>query len=210
MSWQLGLLGGGADDMTEQPQRSGDYPTHRVAWVRRARVLAPSAVSGVLVSGCTGSDGRHLSFLDPQGPIAAAQRLHFFEVICFLLIVVLPVLVLTPWFAWRYRLGNRKSRYTPRWGFALGLELLVWGVPIAIAVALAVLLLLRSTTVLDPYKALASDRPALRVQVIGYDWKWLFVFPDLGVASVGEVAFPAAQPLALALELTSASVMQSF
>ena len=189
-------------------RRSGDgRAVHASGWVQRAAGLALAAISALLLGGCTGSDGRHLSFLDPQGPIAAAQRVHFFEVIGLLLIVVLPVLVLAPWFAWRYRLRNRKSRYTPKWGFAWGLECVVWGVPIAIAIALAVLLL-RSTPALDPYHALPSERPALRVQVIGYDWKWLFVYPDLGIASVGELAFPAGQPLAL--ELTSASVMQSF
>lgn len=187
-------------------RHSGDGPATCVGVLRVAGLALPAVVA-LLLGGCTGSDGRHLSFLDPQGPIAAAQRFHFFEVIGLLLIVVLPVLVLVPWFAWRYRLRNRKSRYTPKWGFSIWFECVVWGVPIAIAVALAVLLL-RSTAALDPYRALDTDHPALRVQVIGYDWKWLFVYPDLGIASVGEVAFPAGQPLAL--ELTSASVMQSF
>ena len=65
----------------------------------------------------------------------------------------------------------------------------------------------RSTHALDPYKPLASEQPALRVQVIGYDWKWLFIYPDEGVASIGELAIPAGRPVAM--QLTSATVMQS-
>ena len=166
-------------------------------------------LSLVSASGCTGtgSDGRGLSFLDPQGPIAAAQRHHLFEVVGLLLIVVLPVLVLTPLFVWRYRLGNSGARYTPKWSFWWPLEILIWGVPIAIVAVLA-MFLLRSSHQLDPYRTLASDQAPLQVQVIGYDWKWLFVYPELGIATVGQMAFPAGRPLAL--ELTSATVMQSF
>lgn len=160
-------------------------------------------------SGCsgTGSDGRSLSFLDPQGPIAAAQRHHLFEVLVLLSIVVLPVLVLTPLFVWRYRLGNSKSKYTPKWSFSWPLEIAIWGVPIAVIAVMAVLMV-RSSHKLDPYRPLASDQAPLQVQVIGYDWKWLFIYPKLGIATIGEMAFPAGRPLTL--ELTSATVMQSF
>ena len=120
--------------------------------------------------------------------------------------VALPVFVVTPWFAWRYRYGAKSSRYTPKWEFHGLLEIACWGGPMVI-VALLGALLWRSTHALDPYKPLASSQPALRVQVIGYDWKWLFIYPDEGVASIGELAFPAGRQLAM--QLTSATVMQS-
>jgi cytochrome o ubiquinol oxidase subunit 2 len=162
------------------------------------------AAMWLLLGGCSSS---HLSFLDPQGPVAAIQRAHFVEVLALLAIfVALPIFVVTPWFAWRYRYGAKSSRYTPKWEFQGLLDIACWGGPIVI-VALLGALLWRSTHALDPYKPLASRQPALRVQVIGYDWKWLFIYPDEGVASIGVLAFPAGRQLAM--QLTSATVMQS-
>jgi hypothetical protein len=67
-----------------------------------------------------------------------------------------------------------------------------------------VVLLWRSTAALDPYSPLEADKPPLRVQVVGLDWKWLFIYPDEHIATVGVLAFSADRPLAL--ELTSDSV----
>ena len=158
----------------------------------------------VVLSGC-GSE--NLSFLDPEGPVAAAQREHFLQIIALVMIVVLPVLILTPLIAWRYRRTNAASRYTPNWTFSRPLEFVIWGVPIAIVTILGVLLW-RNTQALDPYLPLPMDKPPLRVQVVGFDWKWLFIYPNEGIATVGELAFPADRPLAL--ELTTDTVMQSF
>lgn len=147
-----------------------------------------------------------LSFIDPQGPIAAAQRAHIIKVSLLLIVVVVPVLVLTPLLAWRYRMGG-SARYTPKWNFAWPLECLVWGVPIAVVGGLAVWVH-RDTRELDPYAAIAASAPPLQVQVVGYDWKWLFIYPQYNIASIGELAFPAGRPLSLVL--TSDTVMQSF
>jgi cytochrome o ubiquinol oxidase subunit II len=164
-----------------------------------------AALFATLLCGC-GSD-RHLSFLNPQGPIAAIQRGHFFEVLTVLAVLVaMPIFLLTPWFAWRYRYGAKTSRYTPKWDSFWPLELATWGGPVVIVVVLA-FILWRDTHAIDPYKPLISNQPALRIQVIGYDWKWLFIYPDQGVASIGVLAIPAGRPLAL--QLTSATVMQS-
>lgn len=148
-----------------------------------------------------------VSFLDPQGPVAAAQRGHFIAVILLLLIVVVPVLVLTPWFAWRYRYGNASAPYRPHWSFSWPLEIAIWGIPFALVIVLAVWLW-QTAVALDPYTSLASAEPPLHVEVIGYDWKWFFIYPDLKIASIGEFAFPADRPFAI--DLTSNTVMQSF
>jgi len=141
----------------------------------------------------------------PHGAIAAAQRYHFLEVVAMVLIVVAPVLLVTPFFAWRYRYGG-SARYTPKWSFYWPLEIATWGIPVAIVVVLAVWLW-ENTHALDPYAPIASNQPPVRIEVVGYDWKWLFIYPDLGIASMGEMAFPADRPLAL--ELTSDTVVQS-
>jgi cytochrome o ubiquinol oxidase subunit 2 len=163
------------------------------------------AAACLLLSGCSG--GSHLSFLNPQGPVADIQRTHFLEVVALLTIfVAIPVFVLTAWFAWRYRYGAKSSRYAPKWQFYAPLEIASWSGPLIIVALLAVLVW-RNTQALDPYKPLASNQPAVRVQVIGYDWKWLFIYPDEGVASIGVLALQAERPVAM--QLTSATVMQS-
>lgn len=147
------------------------------------------------------------SFLDPAGPVAAAQRHHIIWVTLITLIVVLPAILLTPYLAWRYRHGARKSDYRPKWEFSWSLELLIWGVPAVIVVVLGVGLW-QATQQLDPYKPLASTEKPLHIDVIGLDWKWLFVYPDQGIATVGVMAVPKGRPLALSL--TTDTVMQSF
>ncbi|MCY0386680.1 cytochrome ubiquinol oxidase subunit II [Robbsia sp. Bb-Pol-6] len=158
-----------------------------------------------LFSACT--SGRHLSFLDPQGPIASIQRTHFIEMLALLsVLVAIPIFILLPWFAWRYRYDAKSSRYTPEWSFSRSLEIVAWSGP-AVIVALLAVLVWRSTHALDPYKPIASAAPPLRIQVIGYDWKWLFIYPDLGIASIGILPLPVDRPVAM--DITSATVMQS-
>ncbi|NMM38155.1 MAG: cytochrome ubiquinol oxidase subunit II [Glaciimonas sp.] len=172
---------------------------------KAAALVSSTCVAALMLTGCSGDT--HLSFLDPQGPVAAAQRWHFIEALAVLVVfVAIPVFLLTPWLLWRYRYGAKSSRYTPKWDFSARLEFALWAGPVVIVVLLAIIVW-RDTHALDPYKPLASDQPALRVQVIGYDWKWLFIYPDQGIASIGILALPAGRPVAM--QLTSATVMQS-
>jgi len=155
----------------------------------------------------TSAKSAHVTFLYAQGPVAAAQRKHFFEILALLTVVVVPVFLFVPIIAWRYRFHAASSRYEPRWSFNGPLEFLIWGVPHAVVIVLAVWLW-QNAVALDPYRPLAPNDPPLRVDVIGYDWKWLFVYPDYRIATMGEFAFPADR--AIAITLTSDTVMQSF
>lgn len=148
------------------------------------------------------------SFMDPQGPIAAIQRTHLLRATVLILLAVVPVLVLVPLIALRYR--RRKggeAAYKPKWDFSAGLEFVMWGVPVFI-VAILSFYLWKATYRLDPYTAAFGETPALNVQVVGLDWKWLFIYPDLGIASVGELGIPVKQQVAMTL--TTDTVMQSF
>ena len=169
------------------------------------RWVAP-CIMLLTLSGCAGST--HLSFFDPQGPVADAQRSHFYWVLGIMSVLVAgPIFLLLPFFIWRYRYGNDAARYTPRWAYSRLLEIMSWGGPIVIVIALA-FFVWRDTHRLDPYKPLPSEQPPLQVEVIGYDWKWLFIYPDQGIASIGTLALPIGRPVSL--HLTSATVMQSF
>lgn len=163
---------------------------------------------GLLAIWLSGCSEHPISFLDPQGPIAAAQRHQLGVIIGLTSIVVLPVLILTPWLIVRYRYGSR-STYRPHWGFSKLADIVIWGIPCLVVVALAVVAW-RGTLALDPYRPLSGseDVKPLRVQVVGFDWKWLFIYPDQGIATVNELVVPVHRPMAL--KLTSASVMQGF
>ena len=168
------------------------------------RMLRPLAVAAVLpLAGCTPF---HHGFLAAAGPVADQQR-HLFLIVCFVMLFVIgPVLLLTPLFAWHYRLANTKSAYRPQWGFSWSLEGFIWLPPIGIVVVLAVFLW-RYTHALDPYRPLPSAVPSTEVQAVALDWKWLFIYPDKGIATVDELVFPADRPVHLTL--TSGTVMQA-
>ncbi|NOD47570.1 MULTISPECIES: cytochrome ubiquinol oxidase subunit II [unclassified Ruegeria] len=148
------------------------------------------------------------SFLDPQGPIAAIQKTHLLRATALIMVAVIPVLVLVPWIAFRYRRRRGgTAAYRPDWDFSAKLEIIMWGVPVLI-VALLSFYLWKATHRLDPYSASFGEEPAVQVQVVGLDWKWLFLYPDLGIASVGEFGIPTKRQVAMTL--TTDTVMQSF
>lgn len=179
--------------------------------MKRERILALSrrlALCATLLtlSACAGAT--HLSFLDPQGPVADAQRWHLYWVLAIMTVLVAgPIFLLLPFFVWRYHYRNTTSRYAPNWEYSRLLEIMSWSGPIVI-VAMLAFLVWRDTHKLDPYEPLASAQPPLQIEVIGYDWKWLFIYPEQGVASIGTLAIPTGRPISL--HVTSATVMQSF
>ena len=166
---------------------------------RLLRFLVPCAC--LALPGCGVFDR---GFLSPAGPVAGAIRSEFVLVCLIMLFVVGPVLILVPLIAWHYRLSNSKSAYRPQWGFNWPLEGFIWIPPVLIVVVLAVFLW-RDTHRLDPYRPLPGA--PLEVQVVAMDWKWLFIYPGEGVATVNRLVVPAGQPVHLSL--TSATVMQS-
>jgi cytochrome o ubiquinol oxidase subunit II len=145
--------------------------------------------------------------IDTKGPIASAQRDLLFAAFLLMLIVLIPVFAMTIFFSWRYRENGGKGQHRPKWSSSSLIETFVWLVPIAIIICLSYLTW-TYTFKLDPYRAIESENPAVNVQVIAQDWKWLFIYPDYGIASVNELAFPSNTPLSL--EITSDTVMNSF
>ncbi len=152
-------------------------------------------------------DLRHSAVLDPKGPIALAERDLLFDAFCVMMVVIVPIIILTLAFAWRYRASNTRAIYTPKWAESGRLDAFVWLVPALIVVAVAVLVW-RSTHKLDPYRPIDAAVPPLDVQVVAQDWKWLFIYPEQGVASVNQLAIPAGRPISL--RITSDTVMNSF
>ncbi|MBN2977430.1 ubiquinol oxidase subunit II [Pseudomonas lactucae] len=154
-----------------------------------------------LLTGC------NLVVFNPKGQIATDERDLIILATGLMLLVVVPVIVLTFVFAYRYRATNKTARYSPRWASSHKIEAVVWGVPLLIIIALGWVTWV-TTHALDPYRPLDSDTPPINVQVVATDWKWLFIYPDLGIASVNELALPVHTPVSFTI--TSDAAMTSF
>lgn len=145
--------------------------------------------------------------LDPQGPVAAAERTILLNATVIMLAVVVPVIIATGLFAWWFRSGNARAKRRPEWSYSGALEVMVWSLPLLVIIFLGGIAWLSSHE-LDPTRPLAGKAPTVKVQVVSLDWQWLFIYPDLGIASANRLVVPAGS--ALQLRFTSASVMNSF
>ncbi|MDR6178609.1 cytochrome o ubiquinol oxidase subunit 2 [Pseudomonas sp. SORGH_AS 211] len=165
------------------------------------------ALAGLLLAASlTGCSPLQHGFLAPAGLAASGERDLLLWIVGLALVVVLPVILLTPLIVWRYRHGNDRAAYRPRWEFSWLLDVFAWGVPALIVAVLAVLVWTRTHS-LDPYRSPTPGVTPLEIQVIGLDWKWLFLYPEQGIATVNELVLPAGRPVQL--RLTSDTVMQS-
>jgi cytochrome o ubiquinol oxidase subunit 2 len=173
--------------------------------VKQAIVNVRCAVIAALALLAGGCD--RMVVLNPKGPIADAERGLLFDAFTVMMVVVVPVIVMGLLFAWRYRASNRNARYEPTWAYSVRIDAVVWLVPALIVIAVGVLVW-RSTHKLDPYREIASQHPPLDIQVVGQDWKWLFIYPEQGIAVVNQMAIPIGRPISL--RITSDTVMNSF
>ncbi len=185
---------------------------HRPSEATKGRllpVLTIIAVSGLL-SGCG------MVVMDPSGDVAVQQRNLIIASTALMLLVIVPVIAMTFMFAWRYRASNADAKYDPDWHHSTQLEVIIWTVPLLIIIALGAMTWIGTHT-LDPFRPLAriapnrpvpADVKPLMVEVVALDWKWLFIYPDHGVASLNEMAAPADVPINF--RITSSSVYNTF
>ncbi|MBB3695217.1 ubiquinol oxidase subunit II [Sphingomonas sp. BK580] len=162
---------------------------------RLAVMIASSALTG-----CTG-------VIDPQGPVGRTNLAVLLIALAVMLVVVLPTICAAVWFAWWYRGSNPRARRRPDFVYSGRIELVVWSIPLLIVLFLGGIAWIGSH-ILDPYRPLRSPRRPIEVQAVALDWKWLFIYPEAGVASVNALAIPAGTPVRF--RITSASVMNTF
>ena len=167
----------------------------------RYGLLAVVLVGVATFGGCT--EG----VLDPKGPVALAERQILFNALGIMLAIVIPVIVATIGVAFWFRASNERARYRPNFAYSGRLEMLVWSIP-AMTVFLVGGVAWVGSHDLSPRKPIVSTVKPVRVQVASLDWKWLFIYPDQGVASVNRLTIPVGTPISL--ELTSSGVMNSF
>jgi cytochrome o ubiquinol oxidase subunit II len=167
----------------------------------RPLAVAVLLIGAATLAGCSGGA------LDPQGPVAAAERLIMLNSLGIMLAIVIPTILATLGTAFWFRASNTRARYMPDFAYSGRLELLVWSIPIMTVILVGGVAWVGSYD-LDPPKAITSAEKPVRVQVVALDWKWLFIYPDHGIAAVNALTIPVGTPIRF--ELTSSGVMNSF
>ncbi len=170
--------------------------SHLLRAGRRLMLFAP-----VVLTACSGG------VLDPRGPVGHDEVQIMGDALAIMLAVVVPVILMTAAFAWWFRASNTRAKYLPDWSHSGQIELVVWFIPLLVILLLSGVIWTGSHT-LDPAQPLRSKAAPLEVQVVSLDWKWLFIYPAQGIASVNSVVVPAGTPVHFSL--TSASVMSAF
>src|SRR5215469_8749697 len=180
---------GAASDPPRRPRHSG--------WVRW-----PVACAAVLFCSCS-----QQGILDPQGPLASQAQLLLINCTAIMLVVVVPVILATLGFAWWYRASNPRAFRSADEGYEGRTEFVTWSIPVLIVILLGGVIWIGSHQ-LDPRAPIPGKADPLRVEVVALDWKWLFIYPDQGVATVNQLVVPVGTPVEF--RLTSATVMNSF
>ena len=180
---------GPASNVRQGPRRSG---------LLRWQVVC----TAVLVCSCS-----QQGILDPQGPIASQEQLLLINSTAIMLVVVVPVILATLGFAWWYRSSNARASRSPDEGYEGRTEFVTWSIPVLIVILLGGVIWIGSHQ-LDPRVPIPGKTDPLKVEVVALDWKWLFIYPDQGVATVNQLVVPVGTPVEF--RLTSATVMNSF
>ncbi len=168
-----------------------------------ARRLAPvgaSTLACLALAGCGG-------VLSPRGPIGDSEATILLNSLGIMLAIVVPTIVVTLGVAFWFRASNTRARYLPTWEYSGKVEMVVWSIPLMTVLLLAGICWIGSHE-LDPPRPIASSTRPLDVDVVSLDWKWLFIYPDLGVASVNRLVIPTGTPVSF--RITSATVFNSF
>ena len=174
----------------------------------RHRPRRPGLVRSLIVSAAVpAASCQQTGILDPQGPIASAQRLLLINSTEIMLVVIVPVILATLGFAWWYRSSNTSAKRSEELVYEGRIDFVVWSIPALVVILLGGVNWISSHE-LDPRAPIAAKAKPLEVDVVSLDWKWLFIYPDQGIAAVNQLVIPAATPVTF--RLTSATVMNSF
>jgi cytochrome o ubiquinol oxidase subunit II len=175
--------------------------------LRRGMFLSPLMAA---LAGC------NTVVMNPSGDIAKQEAHLIIVSVILMLLIIVPVFILIIVFARKYRASNTEAAYEPDWDHSTKLELVIWGAPLLIIIVLGLVTWI-STHKLDPYRPLdriAEGRPVpasakpLVIQAVAMDWKWLFIYPEQGIATVNELVVPVDVPVRFKISATS--VMNAF
>ena len=154
-----------------------------------------------------GLSGCSAIVLSPHGPVGQAENTILYNSLAIMLAIVIPTIIAVLAFAWWFRASNKRAKYRPDFAYSGRIELVTWGIPLLVILLLGGVIWTGSHD-LDPAVPLKSRSKPLEVQVVSLDWKWLFIYPAQGVASINQLVVPAGAPVHFSI--TSASVLNAF
>lgn len=154
----------------------------------------------LLLAGCD------FALMNPKGQVGVDIKGIILIATWLMLLVVVPVIILIFVFAWKYRASNTSATYDPDWSHSTKIEVVVWLIPCLIIIALGIITW-KSSHDLDPYKPLESNVKPVQVEAVAMNWKWLFIYPELKIATVNQLALPVNTPVNF--KITSDSIMNS-
>ncbi len=178
-------------------------------YVRRSYKIILGSVIGVCAGLAIGVWASMADFqvLNPQGEIADKQLQLLIFACALSLFVIVPVFALIGFIAWHYRETNAKAMYVPTWEGNVKAELAWWGIPFVLIGILSVVIW-QSSHALDPYRPLENSKEPVTIQVVSLQWRWLFIYPDEGIATINHITFPEKTPVNFVI--SADSPMNSF
>ena len=171
-------------------------------WVVLLALLLVLMVSVIYLSSV------NIPVLEPKGIIADKEFRLLVTVVLIMSVVALPVFGLLAYIVWKYNEKNQiRKKYSPDWESNKYIEGTWWAIPTILIVILSIITW-NATYALNPYNPIPSKNKTLVVQVVALDWKWLFIYPSLRVASINKLMMPVNTPVHF--YLTADAPMNSF
>ncbi len=191
--------------MRPGPARRAGLRPPGPGWLKSAVRMSCGLAALSLLGGCARAwEG---GVFHPEGPVGVQGWTITMDALLIMMVIAIPTILLAFWMAWRYRASNTKADYLPEWAFSGRIEAIVWAIPTLVILLIGGVIWI-GCDLLDPFHPLPSKTKPLEVQAVSLDWKWLFIYPQQGVASVNRLVAPAGVPVHLSI--TSASVMNAF
>jgi len=151
---------------------------------------------------------KNIALFNAKGMIAREQQSLLIFIITLVMVFAVPTVTLLFFTAWKYRESNTKAKRAPNSHSSKPLVGLMWLTPTLFILTLAVVMW-SATHRLAPQKSIASDVEPLTIQVVALNWKWLFIYPEQGIATVNYVQIPVDTPIVFELTADEAP-MNSF
>lgn len=146
--------------------------------------------------------------IHPKGIIAQSELKLIGTNILLMLIVIVPTFLLLFWIIWISWCKKSQMKPNKRPSHKALKELILWIIP-SLIIAVMTMVTWKATHKLDPYKPIKTKAKMLPIQVVALDWKWLFIYPEQGIATVNFVEFPANTSIHFTLS-ADGSPMNSF
>ena len=175
---------------------------------RLSRNTARAIGLALLLPALAACSRANMPMLNPVGDVTETilELLTISTVV--MLAIVVPVIAGALWIAWRYRDRPDHAGYDPKFDHSPVIDKVTFYVPLLTIAVLGSLTWIY-THKLDPYKVRPGGDTSTPYEIfaVALDYKWLFIYPSAGVATVNELVAPIDRPVTI--RITSDPMMTS-